>query len=187
VTEEPDDLTAEWETIKSIPRGKPIVEDVDLRRERHALAVHPEFVYQLTDKSYGVRFMALWKLKCQGQKIKTHAGFGRPTDVWLVQYHRVLWEGPSLAERRANGGDAARFKYMDPTKTYALSKKNAHVTLAECLAEFARVRDQAIEGYREHQQSQRESIERLQGEIAAYDALCDSFAGFLPQIDDHEK
>jgi hypothetical protein len=190
---EPDDITEEWETLKTIPRGKPIVENVDLRMERHALAVHPEFVYQITDKSYGVRFMAIWKLRCLGQKIKTFYGYGKPNDVWLVQYHRVLWEGPGLAERRAeekhtiNGERVSRYRYMDPTKTYSLSKKNAHPSLAEALTEFTVVRDRAIELYRDQQRQWRETIAELQGQLAGTDTLIAGFAGFVPQIDDREK
>jgi len=189
VEPEADDITEEWETLKAIPRAKNFAEDTDLRVDRKQMGVYPEYIYQLTDKSYGLRFMALWKLKCHGQKFYKRGGmYGRETDAWIVQYHRVLWEGPGLVERRLQARtDAHSLRYMDPAKTYSLSKKNACTSLEEALVEFAAVRDGAIERYRDEQRQWRESIAKLRQQIDEQDRVIASFTGFIPQIDDSEK
>lgn len=189
-----EDISAEWETIKALPRAKNFVEDTDLRVDRKQMGVYPEYVYQITDKSYGLRFMALWKLRCHGQKFYKRGGmYGRETDCWIVQYHRVLWEGPGILERRAKASvDGAQpvggqVRYMDPSKTYSLSKRNACASLDEALDEFEVVRDQAIERYREEQRVWRESIAKLRHEIDDSERVIARFTGFIPQIDDAEK
>jgi hypothetical protein len=172
--DERDDITSEWATLKSLPGVKAIAEDME--PSELVVGAYPEVIYKIIEESYGLRYMAVWRYKCFGQKRSNVYG-GRMRDCWIVSYDIPLWKGEKADDRVhpiPNPRDFGRM-HLSP-------KKDSYTSLADVTAAFIKARDKAIANYRSEISRWREDVARLQRQITDDEALIAKMETFVPKL-----
>lgn len=166
-----EDITDDWETIKGLPFGKALTDDVDLSGEM-VVGAHPEFVYRVVEGTYGLRYMSIWRLKCFGQKRRGRPVYHKTLDCWIVQYDVPLWKAELAPDTVAQHAE----------RKFLMPKKDSYTTLADVTAAFVMARDKALDRYREQIREWHGSIARLQGEIDTTSDVIQRMNGFVPDF-----
>lgn len=184
-----DDLTEDWEAIKGIPSAKGIAPDVNLREEWMGMGDFPEFIYKIIDSQDSFHCMAVWRMKCVGQKFFKRTGYNRmkSEDCWVARYERPLWQGERAREGAVPPPEGFvkedRWRKLDLSRLQAVSKKLSHTTIAGVRKEFITLREKHLERMREDIKRWRESMATLQRDVDHYECTIAEMDGFVPKLE----
>lgn len=173
--EDLDDITSEWETLKTMPGSKPQAEG-DISDGMIKLP-HPNFVYRMLETQYGMRYASVWRMKCLGQKRRAKPVYPRVTDCWIVQYDVMIWKGDRYDQ-------LATSHPRDINRIFLAPKNQCQVTLDELRVAFARERDRNLHNAAEQVTRLRTDIATREREIADTEAHIAQMTGFMPEFDE---